>query len=222
VAGIDQGFTHPAVRLSIGVYRIGDDLALHIFDEFYQTKVTPSAFIDMCIGRAARENTNLHIVDPAAADMIAELCAKGLPAIGGDNPILDGIRAVKNFLRRGCGDIPRLTIDPRCEKTISEMTAYTWKPEKDKPVEKDDHAMDALRYACKHFGGSFVVPSISYAGMDEMERVHQPDALTVDDILRGDEEGGEGAVRRVRLPALRQEEYAESVTADGDFGWTDI
>lgn len=218
VAAIDQGFTHPAVRLSIGTYHIGDELALHIFDEFYQTGVTPSAFIDMCIGRAARENTNLHIVDPAAADMIAELCAKGLPAIGGDNPILDGIRAVKTFLRIDAKKIPRLTIDPRCKATIGEMTAYTWKPEKDMPVDKDDHAMDALRYACKHFGGAFVAPSISFLGERKVE--HSASTLTFEDVHGVEEEDETGnVVRRIRVRAPREEQFVESVTADGDFGW---
>jgi phage terminase large subunit-like protein len=56
------------------------------------------------------------------------------------------------------GTIPRLLIDPRCVKLIWEAKRYRWKTYADKkkqfennpydePHKKDDHAMDALRYA---------------------------------------------------------------------------
>lgn len=56
------------------------------------------------------------------------------------------------------GKYPRLLIDPKCVKTIWEAKGYRWKTYTDKkkqyennpydePHKKDDHAMDALRYA---------------------------------------------------------------------------
>lgn len=56
------------------------------------------------------------------------------------------------------GSIPRLLIDPRCQKLIWELKRYRWKTYADKkkqfennpydePHKKDDHACDALRYA---------------------------------------------------------------------------
>jgi hypothetical protein len=48
---------------------------------------------------------------------------------------------------------PRLTVDPCCTNLIREFESYEWKPGgdrlKDEPMDRDNHALDALRYAVR-------------------------------------------------------------------------
>jgi len=49
-------------------------------------------------------------------------------------------------------DTPKLTIDPSCEELIREMLGYSYKEKEDRPVKKNDHGVDALRYGVTTFG----------------------------------------------------------------------
>ncbi len=77
------------------------------------------------------------------------------PLFGGTKELLNATDDV--VYRSRDGRIPRLLLDPRCEKVIWEAKRYRWKTYADKkkqfennpydePHKKDDHAMDALRY----------------------------------------------------------------------------
>lgn len=48
---------------------------------------------------------------------------------------------------------PGLLISPKCPNTVREMLGYRWDEDHpDRPIKKDDHAVDALRYAVSTFG----------------------------------------------------------------------
>ena len=53
-----------------------------------------------------------------------------------------GLQTVDSAFRLG-----RLQISPRCVQLLKELSTYVWKKTVDKPEKKDDHAIDALRYA---------------------------------------------------------------------------
>jgi hypothetical protein len=66
------------------------------------------------------------------------------------NDVLPGLSAVDKALRAG------MTISPSCEQLLTEIPGYTWKPERgggfaEKPIEVNDDACDALRYAVMAF-----------------------------------------------------------------------
>lgn len=86
-------------------------------------------------------------LDPAAQGWSSALAqALGMRVHNADNRVVEGIRQTRAFLETGT-----LRIDPGCAYTLGEMAMYSWDRKaaeqgEDKPVKKDDHAMDALRY----------------------------------------------------------------------------
>lgn len=81
----------------------------------------------------------------------------------GQNEIVPGVSSVKAAL-------PNLTVDPDCEHTIEEFESYRYPPgaraDRDIPEKKNDHAMDALRYAVMELAGppQEFPDGIDYAG----------------------------------------------------------
>ena len=67
------------------------------------------------------------------------------------NDVLPGLQAVDKALRGG------MTVSPSCTQLLAEVPGYTWAPDKkgggflEKPVELNDDACDALRYAVMAF-----------------------------------------------------------------------
>lgn len=139
----DEGYTNPAVILLIG---IDADGRLHVAQEFYQTGVLQSRVCEIAADMALKHNTNIDIVDQAAAGLIADLHNYGINAEGHKGRVLDGIAVIQDLLKVCNDGRPRLTVDPECINTINEFESYVWKPGKDEPVKENDHAMDALRY----------------------------------------------------------------------------
>ena len=87
-------------------------------------------------------------VDPSAASFITQLWADGHPGIArANNDVLDGIRSTATALDSGL-----LRIHRSCTGLLDELPAYAWDPAasergEDKPLKRDDHSCDALRYA---------------------------------------------------------------------------
>ena len=157
---LDEGYTHPAVILLVG---IDGDGRLHIAREFYQTGVLQSRVCDTAAKWAREFNTNAAIVDQSAAGLIADLRNRGLKAEGHKGRVLDGITIVQEMLRVSNDGKPRLTVDPSCVNVINEMESYVWKTGKDEPVKENDHAMDALRYLAHWlFGDEVITQEIIY------------------------------------------------------------
>lgn len=106
------------------------------------------------------QRCTFDVVDEAAAGLIADLQAAGIPAVGAKGRVLDGIQSVQNRLAVAGDGLPRLTIDPGCTNVLNEFESYVWEPDKpkDTPHKEFDHAMDALRYLSIHLA----VPSGSF------------------------------------------------------------
>lgn len=86
-------------------------------------------------------------IDPNAASMKLELRKAGIPVIDADNDVLEGIRVTGSLINEGT-----LSIMSDCVNTIKEIEGYVWDSKKaergeDAPLKKNDHALDALRYA---------------------------------------------------------------------------
>ncbi|MFI0906777.1 PBSX family phage terminase large subunit [Streptomyces sioyaensis] len=92
-------------------------------------------------------------VDPSAASFITQLWADGHPGIArANNDVLDGIRSTATALDSGL-----LRIHRGCTGLLDELPAYSWDPAasergEDKPLKRDDHSCDALRYAVHSAG----------------------------------------------------------------------
>lgn len=85
-------------------------------------------------------------VDPSAASFKLELQKRRLPVFEADNDVLNGITFMTSEMRKG-----NLFICKECPELIKEMEGYVWDPKaaergEDKPLKKNDHAIDATRY----------------------------------------------------------------------------
>ncbi|ARF55994.1 MULTISPECIES: PBSX family phage terminase large subunit [Actinomycetes] len=92
-------------------------------------------------------------VDPSAASYITQLWADGHPGVArANNDVLDGIRSTATALDSGL-----LYVHRSCEGLLDELPGYAWDPVasergEDRPIKRDDHSCDALRYAVHSAG----------------------------------------------------------------------
>jgi len=147
IAGMDEGYTNPAVILVVG---LDSDGRAHVLSEFYQRRMLQGDVVGEAKRLQAAHGIASFCVDPSAAGLIAELRSVGLPVIEADNDVFPGMQHVKQRLAVAGDGKPRLTFDPSCVQTIAELESYVWKDgkagAKDEPEKVNDHAMDALRY----------------------------------------------------------------------------
>ena len=86
-------------------------------------------------------------IDPSAASFKVELRKRGITVIDAENEVFDGITFMTSEMAKG-----NLFVCESCPNMIREIETYVWdikKSEKgeDAPIKKDDHSLDALRYA---------------------------------------------------------------------------
>jgi len=116
-----------------------------IFDEFGAIELTNEMLANELKNRL--EPYALIKGDSAEPKSIAELNIKGInivPARKGPDSVLHGIKWLKGF---------EIIVDPKCKGIIEEFGSYRWKVDKfDNPLnipeDKNNHYIDALRYAC--------------------------------------------------------------------------
>jgi phage terminase large subunit len=154
LAGVDEGYTNPAVILAIGEDADG---RLHIFKEYYRRNRLQDQVVSAAVEMRDEFGLEYFLVDSSAAGLIAAMHAVGLPAWANKSRVLDGIAQIQNRLAVAGDGRPRLTVSPSCVNTIAEFESYCWKETrigtKDEPEKANDHAMDALRYAVAYVDG---------------------------------------------------------------------
>ena len=92
-------------------------------------------------------NVRQLYIDPSAAAFKKDLQRLGITTIDANNEVLDGITMTAAEMQKG-----NLVILDRCPNLIREIESYVWDKKKsergeDEPLKKNDHAVDALRYA---------------------------------------------------------------------------
>ena len=151
---LDHGFTNPTAVLWMATDWDGNVI---VFDEHYESGKTVShhaeiiksrklecdAYADPSIFSKTQSNKGeLHSI----AD---EYSTYGISLWSADNTLLSGINKVNELFKTG-----RLRITKNCVNTIQEVENWKWrklkpgvyKNQPDEPMDKDDHACDALRY----------------------------------------------------------------------------
>lgn len=96
-------------------------------------------------------------IDPSAASFRLELRKRGIHVIDADNDVLNGLTYMSSEMCKGS-----LFIHSDCKILIKEMESYVWDPKAsekgdDKPMKKDDHCIDAVRYC--FFTHKVIAPS---------------------------------------------------------------
>lgn len=86
-------------------------------------------------------------LDPSAEAFQLELRRKGIHTVHANNDVDNGIQIMTSEMKKG-----NLFVCDNCTNLIREIESYVWDPKAaekgyDEPLKKDDHAVDALRYA---------------------------------------------------------------------------
>ncbi|GAG99298.1 unnamed protein product, partial [marine sediment metagenome] len=163
IAGIDWGLEDPHCVLDIGVTA---DRRLIVLREHYGRLMTTSQLAPLIALWHKEVKFRKLYCDPSAADLIQQTYDKGVPIgqskngkISGyaNNDVANGIAKLKSLFRNKV-----ILIDRSCTYLISELQAYKYKEGTEKPIEKNDHSVDAFRYAVTDFSPDMDV--ISFKG----------------------------------------------------------
>lgn len=173
VYAIDPGYTDPFVILEL---QVDGDKRVHVSREFYKRKVTNDDAIRVLQGMMVDPACDV-VVDTAEPQLIESLQRLGIratAAIKGPDSITNGINRVQARLVDPGDGRRRLTVSPECSNTIMEFESYEWMKNKnglkDKPVDSNNHALDALRYGVRHLDGeSGVYMAGMYATNEQTE-----------------------------------------------------
>jgi len=156
ICAIDYGTVNAFAALIIGVntgVRTQTGKRLWVEKEFYwdpkvkgkqQTSAEFATHIEQFLELYAIKNIYL---DPAAAEFQLQLQRRGFHVVHADNDVENGIQTMTSEMKKG-----NLYICSECTNLIREIESYVWDSKQaekgdDAPLKKNDHAIDALRYA---------------------------------------------------------------------------
>ncbi len=144
IFGLDYGYANdPTAFIAAAVDT--DGRRLYIYDEHYETRMLNSDIARMLRQKGVhKERIRADSAEPKSNDELRRLGIHRIaPAIKGPDSILNGIARLQEY---------EMVVDPCCRHTVAELSAYCW--EKDtggrpvnRPADRDNHLMDALRYA---------------------------------------------------------------------------
>lgn len=149
IAGVDVGYTNPTAMLAIA---ITDDKKAYIIDEYYKKEQTTDVTVEEMKAWNKKYNFRSIYVDPSAADWINKADTQRLNIVEADNDIDKGIAKIKSFF---ANDI--IYIDKKCVNLLKEIESYQYDKssvmsnESEKPLKKNDHAVDSMRYGFSEF-----------------------------------------------------------------------
>lgn len=163
--GADHGWEDPGVLLAIGVDGSGREARLHVIEEVYKSGQSDSWWIETARQWVSKYPGARWYADPSRPGLIEDWRRAGARIQDVNNDVADGVGAVGDrLIIRDTGNgstYTRLYVDPSCKHTIREFGVYRRKRDprnKERVLEdiqdRDNHAMDALRYAVmSRFGG---------------------------------------------------------------------
>ncbi len=180
LVGVDHGFEDPGCFLLVGVAGGGRDATIHILKEVYrqhQVEDWWEARVPEFLAQRKGGAMMRWYADPSRPERVLALSKKGASFANTNNAIEDGVSSVANLLAvRDTHDgkrFSRLYVDPSCVNTIREFGLYRRKrdPKNKEHVlddieDRNNHAMDALRYVCMSRFGS---PAASRSSADDSE-----------------------------------------------------
>ena len=150
VFGLDYGYTNdPTAFIAACVNPV--EKRLYIYDEHYAVGMLNGDIARMVIAKHyQKERIRADSAEPKSNE---ELRRMGLTRVAAADKGADSVRAGIALLQEY-----RIIIHPLCRNTATEIAAYTWKTDKaghrqNEPEDKNNHLMDALRYAMDDIKG---------------------------------------------------------------------
>jgi PBSX family phage terminase large subunit len=182
VAGVDWGYTNPAVIVVIG---IEPDGTMYLVAEYYKTNRTIGELVDVAKRFKSVYNIQRFYCDPSGPANIVEFGKADLVAVAADNDIRSGVDALYEQIKSNKFKV----FSGRAPNFLDEISIYHYPSDQDVTADKDvkeklpvaqyNHAMDAVRYvAVAHkMGASLKRDYIDPASLDARMHYH-------DDILQ--------------------------------------
>lgn len=151
VLALDFGFIDPMVLLEITLCK--ETKSILIKELYYEKNKTVDDLIEFINDEGYNNREYLIIADSSDPEKIERIRRAGIrikPARKGKSSIRNGIDTVKQYSLYVYSDD---TIDS--SNVISELNKYKWKEDKEgepleEPIDKFNHAMDALRYGADY------------------------------------------------------------------------
>lgn len=153
IIGTDYGVQNPQVYLLFGYNNVAD--RWEVYSEYYhdgrtsgqKTDAEYYADLESFVGDIP---ATYDYIDPSASSFIAAVRqGKRFRTVHADNSVVSGIQFTSSLFQAG-----KLVVCRGCDNLLRELTLYSWDAEtsrkqgKDIVVKDNDHACDALRYAC--------------------------------------------------------------------------
>jgi len=156
IASIDYGTVNAFCCLVIGVStgkHTQTGKRLWVEKEYYwdskerQRQKTSDQFADDVAQFIEPYGVRNIYIDPSAAEFQLQLAKRGIRATHANNDVENGIYKMTSEMNSG-----NLFVLEDCVNLIKEIEGYVWDPKQaergiDAPLKKNDHAVDALRYA---------------------------------------------------------------------------
>lgn len=150
---MDFGMTDPTAALFVKIDLEGN---WWIYDEIYKTDLDLDPLIKALRDKMGDDRYTRIIGDGAARFELESLRRRRFRITAskkGADSIINGIRELQALLavREGTGK-PKLFIHASCKSTIKEFESYSWETDDkggildNRPEDRNNHAMDALRY----------------------------------------------------------------------------
>ncbi len=144
IFGLDYGYSNdPAAFIAAVVNPLKREV--YVYDEHSATGMLNSDIAAMLIRKGYQKER--IIADCAEAKSNDDLRRMGISRVRGSEKGADSIRnGIANLQEY------KIVIHPLCKHTATEIASYCWRTDKlghtlNEPVDKDNHLMDALRYA---------------------------------------------------------------------------
>ena len=144
VFGLDYGYTNdPTAFIALAVNPL--EKVIYIYDEHYEHKMLNTDIAAMVIRKGyQKERIRADAAEPKSNDDLKRLgLGRVTAAEKGRDSVMHGIARLQEY---------RIVVHRECWNTAAELGAYCWKVDKtgkslNEPVDRDNHLMDALRYA---------------------------------------------------------------------------
>lgn len=144
IFGLDYGYTNdPTAFIAAAVNPV--EKRLYIYDEHYAVGMLNGDIARMIQAKHyQKERIRADSAEPKSNEELRRLgILRIAPAAKGADSVRNGIARLQEY---------RITIHPLCRNTATEIAAYCWEVDKaghrqNKPEDRNNHLMDALRYA---------------------------------------------------------------------------
>lgn len=140
--GLDFGYAadpNALIKVSLDKKRKN----IYVFSEYYQAGMNDAELVRVCKEIFGNNYVACDSAEPKSIDYLALNGIRAYPVIKGADSINRGIRWLQGY---------EIIIHKDCINFIDEISQYSWQEDKfgksmAKPVDKNNHLLDALRYA---------------------------------------------------------------------------